>query len=126
MKSIAVSLLLVVLATACGSTSEPAEVPSDFMAQVEVERDETVKVDGTDLKIKVTSTGKAILDDGEIYEAGVVFSGFGDDLEVRMEDAGEASTADYGGYRIELRTVSVYGDPFSATFDVTAASSASG
>ncbi len=104
---------------ACGS-STPAVVPADFEAEVEVERDKTVKVDGTDLKIKVTRTGKIILDDGEISEAGVVFSGIGDELETWMEDSGENSVVEYGGYAIELRSVNVYGDPKSASFDITA------
>lgn len=105
---------------ACGS-STPVAVPADFLAEVEVERDKTVNVDGTDLKIKLTQTGKAIFDDGEISEAGVVFSGIGDDLETWMEDSGENSVVEYGGYAIELRSVNVYGDPKTAWFDVTAA-----
>ena len=117
----AVLLGMILLVGACGS-SAPAVIPADFAAEVEVVQDETVKVDDTNLKIKLTSTGKAILlDNSEVYEVQIELSGIDDEVTAYLEDVGENSSVEYGGYRIALRTVSIYGDSKSARFEVSAA-----
>ena len=103
--------LLILLATlwfaGCGAFTPQVAIDRE----IELFKGDTVRLEGTNIKIEFLFTNKLFLQDNtEIYEASFMIHEGRKETKVYLELSGPNSKTIYSDYEIELLSTNVYGD----------------